>query len=144
MCGSMVNIQPATAEIRREKKEEEEDRRNHRTKIWCPHLLHRAAINRLCFGAASKLLGWIYCSWFVHARGLGEKTQEQKRNSKGRIRESRRGRWMEFAVTLNLAINEAPPQVRNMTATATYRIRACWLGWYFTSILTAISQLNLG
>jgi len=35
MCGSMVDIQSATAEIRREKKEHREikDRRNHRAKI---------------------------------------------------------------------------------------------------------------
>jgi len=33
MCGSMVDIQSATAEVRRGKKKEEEDRRNHRTKI---------------------------------------------------------------------------------------------------------------
>ena len=37
MCRSMVDIQSATAEIRRGKKEE--GRRNHRTKIYCPHLL---------------------------------------------------------------------------------------------------------
>jgi len=34
VCGSMVDIQSATAEIRRGKKKEEgEDRRNHRAKI---------------------------------------------------------------------------------------------------------------
>jgi len=33
MCGSMVDIQSATAEIRRGKKEEEHRRRNHRAKI---------------------------------------------------------------------------------------------------------------
>jgi len=43
MCGSMVNIQCGTAEIRRGKKKEE-DRRNHRAKIQCPHVLCRAAI----------------------------------------------------------------------------------------------------
>jgi len=32
MCGSMVDIQCATAEIRQGKKEE---RTNYRTKIWC-------------------------------------------------------------------------------------------------------------
>jgi len=32
MCGSMADIQSATAEIRREKKKEEE-KRNHRAKI---------------------------------------------------------------------------------------------------------------
>jgi len=37
----MVDIRSAAAEIRRGK----EDRiRNHRTKIYCPHLLHRVAI----------------------------------------------------------------------------------------------------
>jgi len=42
----MVNIQPATADIGREKteEEEEEERRNHRAKIKCPYLLRRAAI----------------------------------------------------------------------------------------------------
>ena len=45
MCGSMVDIQSATA--RKKEEEEEEDRRNHRAKIKCPHLLRRAAINRL-------------------------------------------------------------------------------------------------
>jgi len=34
MCASLVNIQSATAEIRRgKKKKEEEERRNHRAKI---------------------------------------------------------------------------------------------------------------
>jgi len=44
----MVDIQSATAEIRREKEEEEEEEedRNHRAKIQCPHLLSRAAIMR--------------------------------------------------------------------------------------------------
>jgi len=42
MCGSMVDIQSATAENRRGKKIE--DRRNHRAKIWCPHLLLRVAV----------------------------------------------------------------------------------------------------
>jgi len=41
MCASMVDIQSATAEIRRGKKEEED--RNHRAKI-CLRLLRRAAI----------------------------------------------------------------------------------------------------
>jgi len=40
MCGSMVNIQSPTAEIRRGIKKD----RNHRAKISCPHLLRRAAI----------------------------------------------------------------------------------------------------
>jgi len=33
MCGSTVDIQSATAEIRRGKKKKEEDRRSHRMKI---------------------------------------------------------------------------------------------------------------
>jgi len=43
MCGSVVDIQSPTAEIRRgeEKKKEE---RNHRMKYVWPGLLHRAAI----------------------------------------------------------------------------------------------------
>jgi len=41
MCGSIVDIQSATAEIRRGKKEE-----RNRTKIWCPYLLCKAAITR--------------------------------------------------------------------------------------------------
>jgi len=44
MCRSMVDIHSATAEIKQGKKEEEE-RINHRTKIYCPHVLHTAAIN---------------------------------------------------------------------------------------------------
>jgi len=44
MSGSMVDIQSATAEIRWGIKKIE--RRNHRTKIWCPHLLCRAAITK--------------------------------------------------------------------------------------------------
>jgi len=43
----MVDIQSATAEIRRVKKEEDEEeerRRNHKPKIKCTHLLRRAAI----------------------------------------------------------------------------------------------------
>ena len=49
MCGSMVYIQSAAAEIRRGKKKEEEDRRNHRAKIQWPALFHRAAINITVF-----------------------------------------------------------------------------------------------
>jgi len=41
----MVDIQSATAEVRRGKKEDRR-RRNHRAKIKSPHLLRRAAINR--------------------------------------------------------------------------------------------------
>jgi len=41
MCASMVDIQSATAEIRPRKKIETT------AKIWCPHLLCRAAINIL-------------------------------------------------------------------------------------------------
>ena len=48
MCGSMVDIQSAAAEIRRGKKKEKE-RKNHRTKIQCQHLLRRAAIKNRCF-----------------------------------------------------------------------------------------------
>jgi len=45
MYGSMAEIESAMAEIRRRKKERKiEERRNHRTKIQCPHLLCRAAI----------------------------------------------------------------------------------------------------
>jgi len=33
MCGSMADMQSATAEIRQEKKEEKDRRRNHRAKI---------------------------------------------------------------------------------------------------------------
>jgi len=33
MCGSMVDIQPPTAETRRGKKKKEEERRNHSWKI---------------------------------------------------------------------------------------------------------------
>jgi len=43
MCGNMVDIESATAENRRRKKNKKE-RRNHRGKIECPHLLHTAAI----------------------------------------------------------------------------------------------------
>jgi len=48
MCGSMVDIQSATAEISRGKKEEEdEERRNHRAKILLAALFHRATITRM-------------------------------------------------------------------------------------------------
>jgi len=49
MCGSMVDIQSATAEIRRGKEErkKEEDRRNQRAKIYWHALFHRAAIINL-------------------------------------------------------------------------------------------------
>jgi len=43
MCGSMVDIQSPTAEIRRGKKER---RRNHMMKIYVASLLHRAAIKK--------------------------------------------------------------------------------------------------
>jgi len=45
MCASMADIQPATADIRREKKiERKKDRRNHGAKMQWPSLLHRTAI----------------------------------------------------------------------------------------------------
>jgi len=45
MCASMVDIQSATAEIRRGKeKEERKNKRQDKKYIW-PALLHRAAIN---------------------------------------------------------------------------------------------------
>ena len=43
MCGSVVDIQSLTAEIRRGKKEED---RNHRAKIYWPALFHRTAIKK--------------------------------------------------------------------------------------------------
>jgi len=49
MRGSMVDIQPATAEIRRGIKEEEEER-NYRMKIYMVCLLHRATIINVIFG----------------------------------------------------------------------------------------------
>jgi len=51
MCGSIVDIQSATAEIRSGKKErKKEDRTNDRMKIW-PALFHRAAIITSTYGA---------------------------------------------------------------------------------------------
>jgi len=45
MCGGMVDIQFATAEIRKERKKDRKiERRNHRAKIKWPALFHRAAI----------------------------------------------------------------------------------------------------
>ena len=44
MCGSMVDIQSPTAEIRRGKKDRKKDS-NHRMKIYMVSLLHRATIN---------------------------------------------------------------------------------------------------
>jgi len=41
----MVDIHSAIAEVRRGKKKKEE-RRNQRTKVQCPHLLRRAAIQK--------------------------------------------------------------------------------------------------
>jgi len=55
VCGSMVDIQSATAETVRGKKKIEEDGWNHRTKIWCPHLLHRAAIISYIWKVGKKL-----------------------------------------------------------------------------------------
>jgi len=46
MYGSMTDIQPATAEIRRGKKEERKKERNHRMKILWSALFHRATIRR--------------------------------------------------------------------------------------------------
>jgi len=46
MCGSMVDIQSLTAEIRRGKKTKE---RNHRAKIWWSALLHRATTIKQSF-----------------------------------------------------------------------------------------------
>ena len=48
MCRSMVDIQSETAEIRRGIKKID---RNHRAKIYCPHLLRRAAITRMSANA---------------------------------------------------------------------------------------------
>ena len=51
MCGNMVDIQSATAEIRRGKNEETErkkEKRNHRAKIECPHLPRRVVITSVC------------------------------------------------------------------------------------------------
>jgi len=46
MCGCMVDIHSAKAEIRRGKKKSENRRKKKTTgqKIWCPHLLSRAAL----------------------------------------------------------------------------------------------------
>ena len=44
MCGSTVDIQPATAEIRRGDNKEERGRTDYRAKILWPALFHRAAI----------------------------------------------------------------------------------------------------
>ena len=44
MCGSMVDIQSLTAEIRREKKKKMMIERNYRMKILWSALLHRATI----------------------------------------------------------------------------------------------------
>jgi len=58
----MVDIQSATADIRREKTEKKKDR-NHRAKIQCPHLLRMAAIrkqkpdDRKCGRSLMKFLG---------------------------------------------------------------------------------------
>ena len=46
MCGSMVDIQSPTAEIRRGKKKKKKKERNYRMKIYMVSLLHRAAIRR--------------------------------------------------------------------------------------------------
>jgi len=48
MCGSIVDIQYPTAEIRRGKKQEERKiDRNHNCKRECLHLLRRAAIRKI-------------------------------------------------------------------------------------------------
>jgi len=56
MCGSTVDIQFTTDENRRGK-EEEEERRNHRTKISWPALLHRAAITNFCYNNIKSVIG---------------------------------------------------------------------------------------
>jgi len=54
MCGSMVDIQSPTAEIRRGKEEEEEEERNRIKYIWSA-LLHRATIKKV---AVVSVAGW--------------------------------------------------------------------------------------
>ena len=78
MCGSMVDIQSPTAEIRRgkkRKKEEEEEETTGWKYIW-PALLHRAAINDF---AGSKF----YCLKFfmtaTSAFGLGRRSYSSQR-----------------------------------------------------------------
>jgi len=61
MCGSVVDIQYPTAEIRRgkkeKKKEEEEEEETKGWKYRWPALLHRAAINKLEQNDTINLLG---------------------------------------------------------------------------------------
>ena len=65
MCGSMVAIQSAAAEIRRGK-EKKEGRTNHSMKIYMVSLLHRAAITRMSTNAnvmaAMPNIGGALCS----------------------------------------------------------------------------------
>jgi len=88
MCGSMVDIQSATAEIRWGKKKEErkkKERRNHRTKIYWPVLFHRAAIRRiihrvsktphLCFAMA---LTHVNVFWYFFGRNVTDDVSNQK------------------------------------------------------------------
>ena len=58
MCGSMVDMQSAAAEIRRGK--EKDRRRNHRMRILCRHLLRRAVIIN-DFAALTAILQYCHC-----------------------------------------------------------------------------------
>ena len=66
MCGNMVDIESATAENRRRKKNKKE-RRNHRGKIECPHLLHTAAI----IINLKKTVAYSRVCWLESARQTG-------------------------------------------------------------------------
>ena len=64
MRGNMVGIQSSAAENRRRKKEErnkkKEIRRNHESKIECPHLPRRAAVTRSSWDSAYLRQGTSY------------------------------------------------------------------------------------
>ena len=65
MCGSMVDIQSATAEIRRGKKKKKEQTTGWKY-IW-PALLHRAAINEHILQVVNNWMASCrYCSGFWH------------------------------------------------------------------------------
>jgi len=65
MCENMVDIQSPTAEIRREIKKIE--RRNHRAKMLCPHLLRRAAITSRSAAESVRLVATYVRSTYVYS-----------------------------------------------------------------------------
>ena len=61
MCGSMVDIQSPTAEIRRgKKKKKKQERTNHSMKIYMVSLFHRATINKRTIEPTSQMCIYVW------------------------------------------------------------------------------------